>query len=62
MDIRRKVTHGRLDPTIERTAVGKMAPEAHARGADPTIARRERKQVVDRETRVLVVGSQFLPI
>lgn len=60
MDIRGKVTHGRLDPTIERTAIGEMAPEAHSSCAYAAIARREREQIVDRETGVLVVGSQFL--
>ena len=60
MDIRGEVTHSRFDPAIESTPVGKVATEAHARGADPAIARRQREQIVDGETRVLVVGSQFL--
>lgn len=60
MHIRREITNRRLDPAIQRTAIRQMTPQAHPRRAHPSIARRQRQQVVHRQRRVLVVGGQFL--
>lgn len=60
VDIRRKVTHSRLDPTIEGTAVRKMSTQTHASGTDPAIASGQREEVVHTQTSVLVIGGQFL--
>lgn len=38
VDIRRKVTHSRLDPTIKGTAVRKMPTQTHASGTNSAIA------------------------
>lgn len=60
MDIRRKVTHSRLDPTIECTAVREMPTQTHASGTDPAIASGQGEEVVHSQTSVLVIGGQFL--
>jgi hypothetical protein len=60
MNIRRKVTHTRLNPRIQGTAIRQMTTETHTRCTDATIARRQREEVVDAQTGVFVVGGQFL--
>lgn len=48
MNVGSKVTHSRLDPTIQRTAIRQMTTQTHTRRADAAIARRQREQIVYR--------------
>jgi hypothetical protein len=57
MNISSKVTHRRLNPTIQRTPVRKVTTQTHTRRANTAIARRQREQIVYRETGVFVVGG-----
>lgn len=40
MNIGRKVTHRRLDATVQRTPIRQMATQTHTRRANAAIARR----------------------
>lgn len=60
MNIRRKITHTRLHPLIQRTPVRQMPTQTHPRGPNLPIARRQRQQIIHRQRRVLVVRRQLL--